>query len=72
MVRDGLNLWTLLDLSGTYRFFCSFRSSASVIYQWPVPLPLHGVLLKIRDDTDVFHNRLYLNLLLITIVCLIK
>jgi hypothetical protein len=34
-----------------FQVFCSFRSSASAIYQWSVPLPLRAVLL-----TDHIHD----------------
>ncbi len=29
----------------TDRFFCSFRSTVCVIFQWTLPLPPHGILL---------------------------
>ncbi len=35
----------VIDSSGNWPLFCSFRSSVSATWPWPVPLPPRGVLL---------------------------
>ncbi len=41
----NLSFCHFTDSSGNWPLFCRLRGSSSTIYQWPVPLPTHGVLL---------------------------